>query len=54
MVSVQWDGQDRCFVLRASVLLQHSREALFEFRQKKMLDLFPVTGLASAQEGMTR
>jgi ligand-binding SRPBCC domain-containing protein len=31
MVSVQWDSLDRCFVLRASVLLQHSRETLFEF-----------------------
>ena len=31
MVSIRWDDEDRCFVLRSSIVLTHSREALFEF-----------------------
>jgi len=31
MVNIRWDSQDCCFVLRASVLLQRSRESLFDF-----------------------
>ena len=31
MVSVCWDDQERCFVLRSAVVLMHSRETLFEF-----------------------
>jgi ligand-binding SRPBCC domain-containing protein len=31
MVSIHWDSQDRCYVLRTSVLLEHSREDLFAF-----------------------
>lgn len=31
MVDIQWDAQEKCFILRSSVLLQHSRETLFEF-----------------------
>ena len=31
MVSIRWDDEDRCFVLRSATVLTHSREALFEF-----------------------
>ena len=31
MVNIRWDDEDRCFVLRSSIVLTHSREALFEF-----------------------
>ncbi|GEM_PF-2221137 len=31
MVNIQWDSKDRSFVLRTSVVLQRSRESLFDF-----------------------
>jgi ligand-binding SRPBCC domain-containing protein len=31
MVDIQWDPEDKCFVLRSSVVLRHSREDLFNF-----------------------
>lgn len=31
MVVIHWDPADRSFVLRSSVVLEHSRETLFEF-----------------------
>lgn len=30
-VQIEWNAEDRAFILRSSVVLEHSREALFEF-----------------------
>jgi len=43
MVLIKWDPQDNCYLLRTSVVLEHSREDLFEFFSDafKLQDITP-------------